>query len=265
MVVKLVDASRVVEPRTRGSAPAALIDCASLRRARSKTVMFAATNRIARRPTVILLRPGDHVFVWNIRTTYAPSTEHPRLGPTRQNIASDRHHRNDHGKSLEVDFTGCAGPCAPGRSTYRDNIGCLGCLDDLDNDRMNSRPTIPESELAWRFGPSGGPGGQHANRAHTRAELSFDVAASAVLTEWQRERIIAAFGPVVRVSVDETRSQARNRQVAVERLGERLDSALRPTRVRRATRPGRGAMERRLQAKRQQSQRKASRRNATDD
>lgn len=122
------------------------------------------------------------------------------------------------------------------------------------------RLTIPDDELSWRFSPSGGPGGQHANRAHTRAEVTFAVDDSRALSALQKDRVRAALGPVVRIAVDETRSQSRNRQLAAERLHTRIENALRPTRVRRATRPGRGAVERRLQAKRRQSQRKSERR-----
>ena len=81
---------------------------------------------------------------------------------------------------------------------------------------------IPLSELQFRFGPSGGPGGQHANKVATRVELRFDVAASAALGPRQRERLLDRLGSEVRVVVDEERSQARNRRLAVERLRERL-------------------------------------------
>ncbi|MDA3038012.1 MAG: alternative ribosome rescue aminoacyl-tRNA hydrolase ArfB [Actinomycetota bacterium] len=130
---------------------------------------------------------------------------------------------------------------------------------------MSGTTPIPDHELTWRFGPSGGPGGQHANRAHTRAEVVFEVEASTALTESQRARVQTALGPVVRVTVDETRSQARNRQIANDRLQARVANALRPVRVRRATRPGKGAVKRRLEDKRRQSQRKANRRPAGDD
>jgi ribosome-associated protein len=104
-------------------------------------------------------------------------------------------------------------------------------------------------ELRWRFAASGGPGGQHANKAATRAEVRFDVDASPSLTEAQRDRLRAKLGPVVTVAVDETRSQSRNRALAVERLRARLAGALARTRPRRATKPSRGAVERRLAAK----------------
>lgn len=125
--------------------------------------------------------------------------------------------------------------------------------------------TIDEDELEWRFAPSGGPGGQHANKASTRAEVRFDVEASPSLTDAQRSRILAKLGPEVRVAVDETRSQWRNRGLAQQRLLERLAGALVIERPRRATRPTRGSVERRLLAKRRQSSRKRDRRSGHDD
>jgi ribosome-associated protein len=121
---------------------------------------------------------------------------------------------------------------------------------------VSSRWTIPGGELEWSFGPSGGPGGQHANRAHTRAELRFDVASTESAPEELRERVLANLGSrhpggVATVSVDESRSQFRNRQIARKRMAELLATAARPpARARRATKPGRGARQRRLDEKR---------------
>ena len=132
--------------------------------------------------------------------------------------------------------------------------------------RVTSSVVIPASELDWRFGPSGGPGGQHANRAHTRAEGRFDIENSAALTEGQRNRILAKFGTgVVIVAADDERSQLRNRRLALDRLRLRLADALVVEKRRRPTRPGRGAVERRLDAKRRQSERKTERRRPHDD
>jgi ribosome-associated protein len=119
---------------------------------------------------------------------------------------------------------------------------------------------IPLSELHFRFGPSGGPGGQHANKVATRVELRFDVAASSALTEHQRDRLFDRLGSEVRVVVDEERSQARNRRLAVERFRERMAAALRVEKPRRPTRPSAGATERRLSEKRRLSERKRARR-----
>ncbi len=130
---------------------------------------------------------------------------------------------------------------------------------------VNSNLTIPADELIWRYGPSGGPGGQHANKSNTRAELIFDIANSTVLSESQRAKLTDMFGPRLRVVADDSRSQMRNRQVAAERLAAKLAEALKPKRVRRPSKPGRGARERRLADKRKQSQRKANRRISYDD
>jgi ribosome-associated protein len=119
---------------------------------------------------------------------------------------------------------------------------------------------IPLSEIDVTTGPSGGPGGQHANRSHTRVGLRFDVVASPSLGPHQRERLLAKVGPVVRVVADDHRSQARNRATAYERLTARLVEGLRVDPPRRPTKPSRGAVERRLEAKRRQANRKSDRR-----
>ena len=131
--------------------------------------------------------------------------------------------------------------------------------------RVTASVLIPAHELTWTFGPSGGPGGQHANRAHTRAEVRFDVEATGSLSQYQRQRIIDRLGSVVIVSADDERSQLRNRRLAVDRLRQKLAGALRVETPRRPTRPGRGAVERRLEAKRQQAARKRDRRGGFDD
>ena len=102
----------------------------------------------------------------------------------------------------------------------------------------------------WRFGRSGGPGGQHANTSDTRAEVRFDVASSPSLGPRQRARLLERLGPVVTAAASDTRSQARNRELALERLRSQLAAGLRVERPRRATRPGRAARERRLEQKR---------------
>lgn len=124
---------------------------------------------------------------------------------------------------------------------------------------VNDACSVDRAEFDWRFMPSGGPGGQHANRSSTRVELTFDIEASPSLTEAQRALLIAKLGANLRIVVDEERSQLRNRVIAAERLGLRLAAALVVAPERRATRPGRGAKERRLEAKRIQSGRKQAR------
>ena len=131
--------------------------------------------------------------------------------------------------------------------------------------KITASLTIPDEELQWSFGPSGGPGGQHANTANTRAELVFEIEQSRSLTDTQREILTAEFGPRVRIAADESRSQRRNRDVALSRLAERLQHALKPKRKRRPTKPSRGSKERRLKAKRHQSERKADRNYRGDD
>ena len=115
---------------------------------------------------------------------------------------------------------------------------------------------IPLEELDWRFSSSGGPGGQHANTSNTRVEVRFDVAGSPSLGPRQRARLLERLGPVVRAVAADERSQARNRQIAVERLRARLADALRIEAPRRPTRPSRSARHARLEDKRQRSETK---------
>lgn len=119
---------------------------------------------------------------------------------------------------------------------------------------------IPRHELVVTFSSSGGPGGQHANKTATRAELTFDVEASGAFSEPQRTRVVAKLGPMVRVTADDERSQLRNRTLAEQRLVERLRGALHIPRQRRATRPTRGSQQRRVTAKKQRGETKRYRR-----
>jgi ribosome-associated protein len=114
-------------------------------------------------------------------------------------------------------------------------------------------------ELEWRFSGSGGPGGQHANTSNTRVEVRFDVAASPSLGPRQRDRLLERLGPVVRVVASDTRSQARNRELAVERLRSRLAAALRVDPTRRPTRPTLASKARRVETKRRAGARKRER------
>ena len=133
--------------------------------------------------------------------------------------------------------------------------------------RVNRTLRIPLDELEWRFTPSGGPGGQHANRSNTRAEVRFDIAGSPSLGPRQRARLLERFGPTIRVAVDNERSQSRNRALAQERLAARLGAALHIEKVRRPTGPTAAARRRRLDQKRRRSEQKQRRRppTATDD
>jgi ribosome-associated protein len=99
----------------------------------------------------------------------------------------------------------------------------------------------------------------------SRVEAVFDVCASSALSDEQKRRITARLGKRVVATAQDTRSQARNREIAVERLQSRVESALRVRKPRRKTKPSKGATEKRLKAKRQQAQRKAARRRPVDD
>jgi ribosome-associated protein len=130
--------------------------------------------------------------------------------------------------------------------------------------RINRDLEIPLAEVTLRTSRSSGPGGQHANVTASRVEAVFDVAASPSLNDAQRARVLARVGSrVVAVAQDE-RSQARNRELALERLSRRLRDALFIPRPRRATRPTAASRERRLSAKRRHSVRKRERRPPAD-
>ncbi len=124
---------------------------------------------------------------------------------------------------------------------------------------------VPLAEIEIRTSRSSGPGGQHANVTASRVEAVFEIAASTVLTDEQRSRLAARHGnQVVAVSQD-SRSQARNREQALERLREKLAAGLAVPRERRRTRPKRAARERRLEVKRRTAERKRARRPPTRD
>jgi ribosome-associated protein len=119
---------------------------------------------------------------------------------------------------------------------------------------------IPLREVELRASRSSGPGGQHANVTASRIEAVFDVAASESLTDEQKRRVMARCGPRVTAVAQDARSQARNRELALERLRSRLAAALAVPRRRRATRPTRASREQRLESKRRRGQLKRSRR-----
>jgi ribosome-associated protein len=126
--------------------------------------------------------------------------------------------------------------------------------------RVHRALTIPMSEITWRATTSGGPGGQHANRTSSRVEVQFVVASSTVLGPRQRARLQTRYGPVVRAAASDSRSQARNRQLALERLAVKLAEGLRVDPTRRPTRPTKGSQIRRVEAKRRRSEIKRRRR-----
>lgn len=125
---------------------------------------------------------------------------------------------------------------------------------------------LPLEEVVLRTSRSSGPGGQHANVTASRVEAVFDVAASSVLSAAQKARVVERAGPRVTAVAQDARSQARNRELALERLAARLAAALARPRPRRPTRPTAASRRRRSAAKQRQAERKqARRRPATDE
>jgi ribosome-associated protein len=124
---------------------------------------------------------------------------------------------------------------------------------------------VPLAEIELRASRSSGPGGQHANVTASRIEAVFDVAASSSLTPEQKARVQARCGPRVVAVAQDARSQARNRELALRRLRDRLASALHVPRARRATKPSKAARTRRLESKRRQASKKQDRRRPVDE
>ncbi|MBD5785587.1 aminoacyl-tRNA hydrolase [Cellulosimicrobium terreum] len=136
--------------------------------------------------------------------------------------------------------------------------------------RVTAQLVLPDAELSWRFSRSSGPGGQGVNTADSRVELSWDVARSAVLSAAQRERILERLDRrlvdgVLTVAASEHRAQLRNRDAARTRLAALVVDALAPPGPRRrATRPTRGSVERRLGAKKRRTETKRMRKPPRD-
>ena len=119
--------------------------------------------------------------------------------------------------------------------------------------RVTRSVSIPLSEIGFRYSRSSGPGGQHAQKSETRVEALFDVEESSSLTDRQKHRVIRKAGPVLRAIAQDERSQARNRELATERIADALREALRVERRRVPTKPSKAAVERRLEQKRRRS------------
>jgi ribosome-associated protein len=135
-----------------------------------------------------------------------------------------------------------------------------------ENDEKPMRFDIPDSELQWTFGPSGGPGGQHANKSSTRAELRFNIETSRAFDDPMRDRLVTRVGVEVRIIEDGSRSQATNHKRAIRRLNVVLEDAARPDPPkRRPTRPSRSARRRRLEEKRARGETKKARKPPTGD
>jgi ribosome-associated protein len=127
---------------------------------------------------------------------------------------------------------------------------------DGESIRVTRSVVLPLSEVLFRTSRSSGPGGQHAQKSETRVEAVFDVESSTALTEAQKRRVVGRAGTVLRAVAQDERSQARNRELALERLVEQLRRALRVERKRIATKPTAAAKERRLQEKKRRSKTK---------
>ncbi len=138
-----------------------------------------------------------------------------------------------------------------------------------DDIHVPGGPIIPAAELSWSASRASGPGGQHVNKTSSRITLEWSIVDSAVLNAAQRARLRDKLGGritndgALQIHAEDARSQLRNRELAAERLAELVGEALRRRKTRRATRPGRGARERRLKAKKARSDIKQSRRSPT--
>jgi ribosome-associated protein len=126
--------------------------------------------------------------------------------------------------------------------------------------RVTRSVSIPVSEIELRFSRSSGPGGQHAQKSETRVEAIFDVEASSALSARQKQRVVRKAGPVLRAVAQDERSQARNRELATERVAEALREALHVERRRRPTKPSAASVQRRLEQKRRRGETKRLRR-----
>lgn len=138
-------------------------------------------------------------------------------------------------------------------------------MPERESIRVTRSVSLPLSEIVTRVSRSSGPGGQHAQKSSTRVEVVFGVETSAALSEVQKRRVIARVGPVVRAVAQDERSQAKNRELAIERLVEKLREALAVPRRRVPTTPTAAARERRLEEKRHRGRTKALRRPPTDE
>jgi ribosome-associated protein len=126
--------------------------------------------------------------------------------------------------------------------------------------RVTRSVSIPLEEIELRFSRSSGPGGQHAQKSETRVEARFEVDTSTALSPAQKARVTRKVGPVLRAVAQDERSQARNRELAVERIADQLRDALRIQRRRVPTKPTAQSKERRLEAKRRRADVKRLRR-----
>jgi ribosome-associated protein len=149
---------------------------------------------------------------------------------------------------------------------WRKTNGTKNRISDFIMLRITPSLVLPESEIQFRFSRSGGPGGQHVNKASTRVELLFDVAGSRSLSDDQRQRIAQRLkrylgsDGILRVVCDASRSQWQNRATALEKFVALLQTALARRKKRVATRPPTSASEQRSKEKQIRSRKKALRR-----
>ncbi|HEX7060239.1 MAG TPA: alternative ribosome rescue aminoacyl-tRNA hydrolase ArfB [Solirubrobacterales bacterium] len=135
----------------------------------------------------------------------------------------------------------------------------------VDELRIDERLAIPLAEIELRASRSSGPGGQHANVTASRVEAVFDVEASAALDDFQKARLAERVGPVVTAVAQDARGQARNRELALGRLAEKIAAGLAVPRRRRPTKPTRASRKRRLEQKRRTAERKRARQRPTGE
>jgi ribosome-associated protein len=131
--------------------------------------------------------------------------------------------------------------------------------------RVTRSVSLPVSEIELRVSRSSGPGGQHAQKSSTRVEALLDIETTTALTDVQRRRVLTRVGPTLRAVAQDERSQSRNRELATERLVEKLREALAVPRRRVATTPTKTARERRLASKRRRARTKKLRRPPGDE
>lgn len=134
----------------------------------------------------------------------------------------------------------------------------------MESLRINGGTRIPIGDVVIRASRSSGPGGQHANMTSSRIEVSFDVRASDALSPGQRALVLDRIGPVVRAVAQDARSQSRNRQLALDRLADRIRDALQVDAKRRPTAPSRNAKRKRVESKVKRGQVKKDRRSPKD-
>ena len=124
---------------------------------------------------------------------------------------------------------------------------------------MTRSVVLPLADVEFRTSRSSGPGGQHAQKSETRVEAVLDVERTDALTETQKRRVIARVGPTIRAVAQDERSQARNKELALDRVAAALRTALRIERRRRPTRPTQASVERRLEEKKRRAETKRRR------